>query len=110
MQTFRTLCIIATLAGPAGATPGLRDASTHAPPPIDLPAAGGSYTDPVFGTRITRVTDERDGRLCVHAYSYWPAMNLDSTRLLLACDSVPLLYKFDGKKLVRDGTLAGSDG
>lgn len=89
---------------------GLRDTSPHAPPEIEVPPAGETYTDPIFGTRILRVTDQRDGRLCAHAYAYWTAMNLDSSRLLIACDNLPLLYRFDGTRAVPDGKLAGEDG
>jgi uncharacterized protein (TIGR03382 family) len=89
---------------------GITDESAHAPPPIALPAAGGAYIDPVFGTRVLRVTDERHGRRCVHAYSYWPALNRDATRLLLTCDDVPVLYRFDGTGTSPDGKLAGDDG
>src|SRR4051794_26607769 len=31
-----------------------------APPP--LPEAGGTFVDPVFGTTLIRVTDQRDGK------------------------------------------------
>jgi hypothetical protein len=110
MTPLRVMLVVAALGAPAAASPGIRDSEPHAPPEIALPRSGGSYVDPVFGTRITRVTDERDGKSCVHAYSYWPAMNLDSTRLLIACDNAPLLYRFDGRKLRADGRLEGGDG
>lgn len=111
VQMLRRLCIVVSLAPAiAGAQPGIRDGSAHAPPPIELPRAGGSYVDPVFETRITRVTDERDGRICVHAYAYWPALNLDASRLLLACDGHPLLFRFDDGAVSPDGTLRGDDG
>jgi hypothetical protein len=91
---------------------GISDYSTHAPPDIELPPAGSWYTDPVFGTRILRVTDSRDGTACVHAYSYWPAFNRDDTRLLIECDGVARLLRFDPEAgtIVADGTLAGDDG
>jgi MYXO-CTERM domain-containing protein len=96
-------------AGSAGAA-GLTDFSSHAPPDLVMPNAGGTFIDPVFGTRLTRVTDASDGTLCVNAYAYWPAFNLDDTRLLLACDDEARLYRFDGATLTRDGTLRGTDG
>jgi len=91
---------------------GIRDYSSHKPPSITLPAAGGSYIDPIFGTKIIRVTDSRDGNECYHAYSYWPAFNVDSTRLLIACDNQARLYRFDKStdKLTADGTLEGDTG
>ncbi len=101
--------VVALLAWPSLGV-GLRDHSSHPPPAVSLPVAGETYTDPVFGTRILRVTDERDGQRCVHAYSTWEAMNLDSTRLLLSCDGEGRLYRFDGDRVVADGSLAGDDG
>ncbi|HWT03704.1 MAG TPA: hypothetical protein VN256_25875 [Pyrinomonadaceae bacterium] len=49
------------------------------------PAAGGKYTDPVFGTEIMRVTDEADENTvgCSTYYSHWPTFNADGTRLLI---------------------------
>src|SRR5205085_6417087 len=48
-----------------------------------LPAAGGKFRDPVFGTEIMRVTDERDGMQNGTFYPHWPTFNADSTRLLV---------------------------
>jgi uncharacterized protein (TIGR03437 family) len=49
-----------------------------------LPAAGGRFNDPVFGTEIMRVTDERDSADGAGtSYSYWPSFNADNTRLLV---------------------------
>ncbi len=90
---------------------GLNDTASHPPPPITLPAAGGAYVDPVFGTTIVRVTDETRGTHCVHAYSYWPALNADDTRLLLSCDGQPQLYRFDPATLaVRYDRAIDDDG
>lgn len=83
------------LASTAAANPGASDRLVRAPLPVVYPAAGGSYIDPSFGTTVTRVTDARNGRRCVHAYSYWPAFNADTTRLLIACDDVPLIVPVD---------------
>lgn len=107
--TIVQLVLLASLT--AGAE-GLRDYSSHSPPQVHYPPAGGSYVDPVFGTTILRITDERDGTECVHAYSYWPAFNVDDTRLLLACDDEALLYRFDTTTdhATKDGTLRGTDG
>ena len=91
---------------------GIRDYSRRPPPGIDPPPAGQSYIDPVFGSKIIRVTDSRHGDDCYHAYSYWPAFNYNSTRLLIACDDKPLLFKFDQstEALTPDGTLWGDSG
>ncbi len=84
-------------------------------PPPTLPRAGGTFVDPVFGTTIMRVTDERDGASCMNFYSYWPTFNLDSTRFIIACDNNPRLYLFDaanfqivGKGPLFDQPVAGS--
>ncbi len=91
---------------------GITDYSSHKPTAVTFPAAGGSYTDPVFGTKVIRVTDSRYGTHCMHAYSYWTAFNYNDTRLLLNCDGKSLLFKFDPNTdtLTADGTLSGSDG
>ena len=65
-----------------------------------LPQAGAKITDPVFGTRILRVTDTADfptgaGTL----YSYYPAFNKDNTYLvvreILSPFSRARFFKFD---------------
>jgi hypothetical protein len=61
-----------------------------------LPAAGGKFLDPLFGTEIMRVTDERDGDDCGTAYSYWPTFNRDNTRLMAQVGGGNIkLFKFD---------------
>ena len=61
-----------------------------------LPSAGGKIIDPVFGTEMLRVTDERDGANFGTAYAYWPTFNSNSTRLLVQDDDGPsLLCTFD---------------
>lgn len=62
--------------------------------PPSYPPAGSWFTDQAFGQKILRVTDERDGKRCTNAYSYWPALNCDSTRLLIARDDVPWVYQW----------------
>ena len=66
----------------------LTDTDVHTEPTLPtLPAAGGKFTDPVFGTEILRVTDavnepdvgsEKGANV---AYSYWPSLNADNTRI-----------------------------
>lgn len=66
----------------------LTDTNHHAEPTLPtLPAAGGEFTDPVFGSRILRVTDastEPDTGApngAVNAYSTQASFNADNTRL-----------------------------
>src|SRR6266446_4415746 len=51
------------------------------------PRAGGKFNDPVFGTQIMRVTDEKDYPApgCGTWYSQWPTFNSNNTRLLIRC-------------------------
>ncbi|MGZ4116062.1 MAG: T9SS type A sorting domain-containing protein [Bacteroidia bacterium] len=66
------------------------------PAPPALPSAGGTFTDPTFNTTLLRVTDAGDGNDNHHAYSYWPCMNMNSTRLYLMQTNIgPTLYDFD---------------
>ncbi len=72
------------------------DARIYAEPNLpQLPKAGGSYSDPVFGSPILRLTDESDGKNCTVSYSYWPSFNRDNTRLIALCDSKAVLFRFD---------------
>ena len=64
-------------------------------PSVTLPAAGGSFIDPTFGTEIIRVTDENDGPFAQHAYSYWPVFNADNTRFHIDVAGEARLYDFD---------------
>ena len=74
----------------------LTDRGVHPVPAAPaLPAAGGTYLDPTFGTTIMRVTDPGDGANCNNAYSYWPTFNLDSTHLHLDCTGGPQVYDLD---------------
>jgi hypothetical protein len=75
-------------------------------PSVTLPGAGGSYTDPVFGTKIIRVTDVIDNGspatinssyngYCNNSYSLWSAFNMNDTKLLIICNNYRLLYDFN---------------
>lgn len=58
------------------------------PPPINVPAAGGCYIDPVTGNQVCRATDRsicRNG--AIHYYSYWPVYNSTSTHFIVACQN-----------------------
>ncbi|HYG11996.1 MAG TPA: hypothetical protein VD835_18760 [Pyrinomonadaceae bacterium] len=101
-----TLALLA-LSGAAAATfaqaPGgeiKTDLDLHAPTGVPaLPAAGGKLHDPVFGTEIMRVTDERDGANGAGtSYSYWPTFNADNTRVLVmgaGGEAGVVIYDFD---------------
>jgi len=77
------------------------------PAPPSLPAAGGTFVDPTFGTTIMRVTDEHDGQSNFNYYSYWPTFNLDDTKFFVACDNSPILFRFDpaGFRIISKGPL-----
>jgi hypothetical protein len=64
------------------------------PPPPPLPAAGGTFVDPTFGTTIMRLTDANDGAFNANSYSYWPSFNKDSTRLWVIAKAGAMLYSF----------------
>lgn len=61
-------------------------ASPPLPPFVNMPAAGGSYVDPVSGNRVHRITDralcQRGG---FHYYSYWPVWNSTGSHLIVEC-------------------------
>jgi len=65
------------------------------PTPPALPAAGGTFVDPTFGTTIMRLTDASDGTFNANSYSYWPSFNKDSTRLWVLAKTGAMLYSFD---------------
>jgi len=91
------ICLIGGTASTV-AQPGIKsDLGTYPEGnPPTLPAAGGKIFDPVFGSEVMRVTDERDGRNLGTAYAYWPTFNSNNTRLLVQDDDGPgLLYTFD---------------
>jgi len=73
------------------------DIFTQGSPPT-LPPAGETFTDPVFGTTILRVTDSSTdgGNSFRTAYSYWPTFNSDNTKILaVGDDGFGLIYDFD---------------
>ncbi len=57
------------------------DFGVYPEPPLQpLPQAGAKIIDPVFGTRILRVTDSADGNTGAGTlYSYYPAFNRDNS-------------------------------
>jgi hypothetical protein len=76
-----------------------------------LPAGGGKFTDPDFGTEVMRVTDSNDDASgCLTPYSYWPAFNRDATRVLAQCTAGTYFYAFNPTAFTRGTrtTYAGS--
>jgi hypothetical protein len=71
------------------------------PPPPTLPAAGGTWTDPTFGTAIMRLTDANDGSLCTHGYAYWRCMSADNRYIALSCGNVSKLITIDPDTFTR---------
>lgn len=76
----------------SGATIGLGPALKYdrnaypLPSPLPAPpAVGGSFIDPVFGTRILRATDESDGGSpgLGNYYAHWPTFNSNNTFILI---------------------------
>lgn len=52
-----------------------------------LPAAGGTFIDPTFGTIIIRVTDENDDPTNIHNYAQYSPFNSNSTRFIVSATS-----------------------
>lgn len=74
----------------------IRDTSSHPPPELAFPAAGGTYDDPAFGCRVRRLTDERDSAgINSHGYSYYSPWSCDCRYLILGINGTPWLYSFD---------------
>jgi hypothetical protein len=72
------------------------DMGVYPEPPLPaLPAAGGKFIDPTFGTEIMRVTDQSDGSTNGTFYSYWPTFNMNNTKLLVKRGNGDAVYDFD---------------
>lgn len=66
----------------------MTDTGVHTEPTLPtLGAAGSKFTDPTFGTEILRVTDATNQpdvggeKGATVAYSYWPSLNCNNTRI-----------------------------
>lgn len=59
------------------------DRENHPMTPVPKPEPGGSFVDPEFGTRITRVTDADPGEVIKPMYSTIQAWNCDESLLIL---------------------------
>lgn len=99
-----SLCLL--FAGQARAqtcTPSVGTSRTavHAKPTAPtLPAAGGKFCDPTFGTKIMRVTDEVSVPVggAGTSYSYWATFNSDNSRLLVmevGAQQLGRIYEFN---------------
>ncbi|MBS0154452.1 MAG: WD40 repeat domain-containing protein [Nitrospira sp.] len=72
--------------GPFPSWAFLTDDAVHLEPPApSLPTAGSTATDPVFGSKILRVTDKLDGSECQIFYSNMPALNVNNTKVAAMC-------------------------
>jgi len=61
----------------------ITDARPHPIKPLAKPAPGETVIDPVFGTRITRITNADPGMVIKPLYSTVPAWNADESYLIL---------------------------
>jgi hypothetical protein len=93
-----TVCALSSQTAHAqeASDPRTSNAIIPEPPLPVLPAAGGKFRDPAFGTEIMRVTDERDGAENGNFYPHWPTFNSNSTRLLVKRrDTGDAIYTFN---------------
>ncbi len=106
------LLVVAGCLFPLGAARAyLSDTAPHTPPSYKSfvpPAKGGTYTDPVFGTEIKRLSnalaspDDADGgnlTWVMNEYSTMSAFNSDRSRFILQHDSYFGLYDGQGTYL-----------
>lgn len=87
---------------------GIRDTSSRRPEPPPVLAAGGSYVDPIFGTKHTRLTDGNDSPPVLDAaglrtpwvhtqgYAQPSAFNKTSEYFILSLNGIPTLYALRG--------------
>lgn len=116
MQSRTLRCVLLLVAAgclfPLGAAQAyLSDTAPHTPPQYYSfvpPAKGGTYTDPVFGTEIKRLSnalaspDNADGgnlTWVMNEYSTMSAFNLDRSLFILQQDSYFGLYDGQGNYL-----------
>ncbi len=105
-------CLIIVSVLGTSATHAQLDGSAEQPAMIVdslLPEAGSVITDPEFGTRIVRVTDERDGADAQVSNAGSSSFNLDATRFFVSLDGTPTLYNFEPEDLrfQKEGPLFG---
>ena len=111
MTRLVTSLLLLTLIAASPAFGQLTDTAPHVPPDYNgfqPPARGQSYTDPVFGTSIQRLSDavsspnNADGgnlTWVMNEYSTMTAFNADRSRFILQHDSYFGLYDGNGNHL-----------
>jgi hypothetical protein len=88
MATFSSTTAAAPADLCAGLAPAAYDKLSH-PEPLSMarPTVGVPYTDPIFGSRITRITDVKADTgqpgITVPMYNSIPAWNIDETYMIL---------------------------
>jgi hypothetical protein len=91
----------------------LNDTNNYLPPNYDTftpPARGQSYTDPVFGCKITRVTDAiaMGWVEATHFYNTVTPFNADDSYLFLY-GSAPLIVDSSGNVVVSESNMPGTN-
>ncbi len=77
---------------------------------MEPPTVGKTYDDPMFGTRIKRLTDSTADGFAVPEYSQSSAVNLDDTRILLVHKGAGVaLYDIGGNVLSRQLQTNGGE-
>jgi hypothetical protein len=85
LSLITALCGLQTARAQTRISGYVSDRKVYAEPALAEPAAGASYADPVFGTRVLRATGEAECPApgCGTWYSQWPTFNADATMLLI---------------------------
>jgi hypothetical protein len=97
---YRVICALLLLVCSSSADTLKTDRNVYPEPvPPPLPRAGSTFVDPTFGTTLLRVTDESDGPDNKNAYSYWPSLNINNTRLFYLSGNTGMVCDFDAANL-----------
>ena len=98
--------LVSTLAAPpASAACGVSDRRVQAPASMKAPGKGGSYVDPAFGCKVTRLTDakaEGSPGGITHQYSSVSPFNSDSTLVLVERSNGVVHARDLSGRIVRD--------
>ena len=92
----------------------LNDTNVYVPPNYDTfvpPARGQSYTDPVFGCKITRITDATSASNGAHHfYNTITPFNADDSYLVLSgASGSPVVVDLSGNTVVPASNMPGSN-
>ena len=82
----------------------LTDYAFHAEPanpPATLVGANTFAFDPVFGTKIVRLTDASDGSRCMTGYSNVPSFNSDNSKVAAYCNNRLKVWDFNPNTMQR---------